>query len=557
MRLQLRNLLLTAGAVMLAACSQDLAVLNPNNADITRALARPSDIEALLRGGFNGTHEISVGGGNENLNNSYQVMAFENYTGLANFNMGPRAGLPRTPILNFQNNPGSLSVQRDYNGFSRNTRTVTLALERLASVPLGTPAQDLRAQAYGKFVLGVALGYLSMSYDSAAIVIPGADPVPPLVAYDSVHRTALRMFDLALVDATNPIANQTGGFPLPATWLNLTTGDVTQGDFVRIIRSYRARIRASVARNPAERAAVNWPLVIADVQAGITADLSITMNSATGWNQAWVVNHFNSTNWHVMTPFIIGMADSTGASYETWLNQPLLNRTAFLIRTRDRRFPAGDTRAAQNTASNGGTTNSAPLPGVYFRNRLIADDGAAADGTWGFSFYDYARFMAFQLASRIGPYPHMTLAEMNALGAEGAIRTGDFALAATLIDRTRVARGVLPALTGAGINNLTTPVPGGNSCVPRVPVRSAAGVYTTACGNIFEALKWEKRIETAFINYGAWYFDSRGWGDLAEGTPIHFPVPWQERLPRQTPPTNVGGVGQPGGAARGASYGFP
>jgi len=27
---------------------------------------------------------------------------------------------------------------------------------------------------------------------------------------------------------------------------------------------------------------------------------------------------------------------------------------------------------------------------------------------------------------------------------------------------------------------------------------------------------------------GAWYFDSRGWGDLAQGTPLEWPVPYQE-----------------------------
>jgi hypothetical protein len=68
-------------------------------------------------------------------------------------------------------------------------------------------------------------------------------------------------------------------------------------------------------------------------------------------------------------------------------------------------------------------------------------------------------------------------------------------------------------------------------------------------------MKWEKRLETAYIQYGAWYFDMRGWGDLPEGTPIHFPIPWQERDVRVQPYTNMGGVGQPGGSLRG-TYGF-
>jgi hypothetical protein len=553
MRFPFRFALIAFAATGLAACGQDLAITNPNQGDIGRALARPSDVENLLAGGFN-LAVASTTGSLDNLNSSFQVMSFENYTGLANFNMGPRAGLARTPILNFANNPGSTSVASDYFGLSRLTRSMTLGLERLAlpGFTLGSAAQDLRTRAYGRFVIGISLGNLALAYDSAAVVVPGADPTPPLVAYDSVGRAALTMLDSALADATNPVA--ASGFPLPPIWLNFN-GTVTAADFARLIRSYRARIRANIARTPAERAAVNWAAVIADATNGITADQQIVMNPNTGWNHGWVIQHYTSTNWHVMTPFMIGMADSTGAQYEAWLNQPLGTRTPFLIRTIDKRFPAGATRAAQNTASNGGATGSVPLPGVYFRNRLSADDGAANDGTWGFSWYDHVRNQAFQNASRIGNFTHMPVAEMWALIAEGSIRTGDFATAALNIDRTRVSRGGLPSLVSANITSLTQEVPGGAACVPRVPVRTGT-TFTTRCGNILEAMKWEKRMELAYISYGAWYFDSRGWGDLAEGTPLNFPVPWQERDVRLSTPTNVGGVGQPGGAVRG-TYGFP
>lgn len=555
MRLLFRSVLLAGVATLsLAACSTDLAVTNPNNADITRALGRPSDVENLLAGGFNQVVQNTTGGSTESINSSLQVMSHENYTGLANFNMGPRAGLPRTPILNFANNPGSASVSNDWNGLSRLARSTTIALERLGTTgfTLGSAAQDLRARAYGRFVLGLALGNLALVYDSAAVVVPGGDAVPPLVRYDSVMRASLKLLDDAFADASNATASGTGGFPLPATWMNLSTGAVSADLFQRIIRSYRARFRAEVARTAAERQAVNWAQVIADAQAGITADLQIAMNPNTGWTQAWVVQHYVGTNWHVMTPMIVGMADSTGASYTAWLNQPLLSRTPFIIRTPDRRFPAGNDRAAQQASSNGGASGALLPTGVYFRNRTSANDGAAADGTWGFSWYDHARFQAFQNAARIGNFPHMVMPEMWGLIAEGAIRTGNFALAAEMINNTRVTRGGLPSV--AGITDLTTPVPGDNACVPRVPVFSG-GSFTTRCGNILEALKWEKRMEMAYISYGAWYFDMRGWGDLPEGTPIHFPVPWQERDVRVQKSTNMGGVGQPGGALRG-TYGF-
>jgi hypothetical protein len=96
-------------------------------------------------------------------------------------------------------------------------------------------------------------------------------------------------------------------------------------------------------------------------------------------------------------------------------------------------------------------------------------------------------------------------------------------------------------------------VPGGASCVPRVPV--GPSFTTTACGNIMEAMKWEKRMETAYTTYGAWFFDSRGWGDLALGTAIQWPVPNQELDARVLPIYNLGGVGQVGGAPA-STYGY-
>src|SRR5690606_20992733 len=90
-----------------------------------------------------------------------------------------------------------------------------------------------------------------------------------------------------------------------------------------------------------------------------------------------------------------------------------------------------------------------------------------------------------------GDLPFFKKAELNLLEAEGQYRKGNFAAAAALINNTRVAKGGLPAITAF---DATSPVPGGDACVPKVPVGPS---YTTiACGNMLEALKWEKRVET-------------------------------------------------------------
>jgi hypothetical protein len=268
-------------------------------------------------------------------------------------------------------------------------------------------------------------------------------------------------------------------------------------------------------------------------------------NPNTGYDYTWLATgtHFRDTNWHQMTPYIIGMADSSGA-YDSWLAVRRGDRVPFTIKTADLRFPAGDTRTAQNNVGQG-----APTGRRYFRNRAPGLDQAATG--WQNSEYDHYRWRAFADASRIGPVPIFTVAENDLLAAEGYLRTGQIAKAATLIDKTRTTAG-LPALSGV-ITSLTQQVPGGRACVPRVPVGPT--FTTTQCGTILEALKWEKRMETAFTVYGAWYFDSRGWGDLPEGTPLSWPVPYQELDARLLPIYTLGGVG--GKEAAGVStYGF-
>jgi len=222
--------------------------------------------------------------------------------------------------------------------------------------------------------------------------------------------------------------------------------------------------------------------------------------------------------------------------------------------TPDLRFPAGTTRAAQSAV--GGNSGTLVLPGnVMFRNRSAAPDWAG--DPLANSWYDNFRFRAHFNAARIGTYPIFTTTEMRMLAAEGNIRLGQFDAAAALINLSRVGKGGLPALPNG--MTLATPVPGGNACVPNVP--SIATPTAATCGNIMEAMKWEKRLETEFTGPYMWYTDGRGWGDLPEGTALYWPVPYQEIDTRQlaSPPpaytNSVGGVGNPGGAAKG-SYGI-
>lgn len=143
-----------------------------------------------------------------------------------------------------------------------------------------------------------------------------------------------------------------------------------------------------------------------------------------------------------------------------------------------------------------------------------------------------------------------TLAENNLLEAEGQIYKGNFAAAAALINKTRVGNGKLPPITA--LDNTTPVGPDDINCVPKVPTALTGPLK---CGNMMEALKWEKRLETENTHWMAWFIDSRGWGDLPEGTPLFWATPFADLQVRNLPVYSVGGSNPTGGAPKG-TYGW-
>ncbi|MGH7569124.1 MAG: hypothetical protein ACREL9_09175, partial [Gemmatimonadales bacterium] len=468
-------------------------------------------------------------------------------------NMGPRGAVPRTPLSNARGNPAENANFRDFLFQHRAARIASIGLGQLnsANFTLGSSARDARAKAFARFVQGVGLANVALAYDSGAVLTENdaPDAINALVSYESLMQAALGYLDSAIAIASGPVPAGTGWFPLPSTWVNGLA--LSASDFVRLARSYKARFRAGVARTPAERALVNWTEVINDALNGIAADLKLSMTPSAGWDIAWTTIHYNtgSANWHQMSQFFLGMADTSG-EYSAWLADPLADRQAFLVVSPDRRIPRGANRATQQ-ANSPAPNAGLPFDSVpYFRNRPTGEDQPGAP--MGKSYYDFYRSRALFDAARIGPYPVMTRAEMNLLAAEGYLRAGNVAAAVALINVSRIAKGGLPSL--AAITDTVTPVPGGNACVPRVP-DPATNFKSARCGTVWDALKWEYRLENAFIAYGAWFFAARGWGDLPEGTAVHWPVPLQEMDARQQAFYDMGGVGAPGGAARG-NYGL-
>jgi hypothetical protein len=555
----IRLFLAGIAAVGLVACSDQLAVTNENSPDAERALKSPTDVENLVGSSYQAVHSNTLGGSVTAVHTQTLVYGLESYSDLANFGLSNRSAIPRTPIDNTRGGEESkVANYRDFLGLHRAARQAATGLGAMNEAGFSflppDAARTQRAQAFGHFVIGAALGNIALIYDQGSAVSPDnngeSDPVP-FMPYDSLMDFAISELNQALT-----LSNWTGTGTI--TFIPGLTLDQTA--FRALVRAYKARFRAGVARTPTDRAAVAWDSVIADANAALTSfpnGVVVNMSSSAGYSYAWFGQHFfnNSTNWHCMHQFMIGMADSSGG-YDAWLSTPVASRTPFLVVTADRRFPAGSDRATQRTNS-ASVGNSGP-PNPYIRNRSVPDWQGQPIGT---SWYDHYRWFPFYSAGSIGPFPIYTATELRMLAAEGYIQLGQFDAAAALINVTRTAWS-LPALPNG--MTLATPVPGNSGpgttgCVPRIPV--GPNYTSTACGNILEAMKWEKRMEGAFTAPYLWYVDSRGWGDLPEGTSTMWPTPYQEIDTRQAsanppPYTNsYGGIGGVNGTPRG-TYGL-
>ena len=532
--MRLRNLCLTiAAGGALAACSSDLGVTNSEEPDVARALSTPDGIEAILSTGF--VQMLTAVTTDASLTPAADVASFESYGSVANYNMNVRAALPRSPIDNQRGNVTKNENFRDFQELSLRARTVANALNALAALKessgsLGSEARDLRGRAFGFFAIGLANGELALMYDSAAVIPTGipSDSTPPLVGYAEGMELALQQLDSAIAYTNASIAaGGPDGFPLDDGWLRTTDGTTTGEEFLAIVHSTKARLRAGVARTPAERDAVDWGAVVADAAAGIEEDVTFDMDASIGWSHGWLSSMLRYGSWHNMPNWIIGMAD-TSSGYANWLNTPLNSRSPFLIRTPDKRFPAGEDRAQQFANSPG---TGAVLPSVYFRNRSGGDTFGAP---YGDSYYDHVRFRHYRLQNSTGPWVWMDETEIDMLEAEGLIRLGRASEAVPLINKTRVVNGLPPVPAGATADSRAPAQPGGgpNSCVPRTPTGPN---HSLECGSLFEAMKWEKRMETTLTGYVQWFIDSRGWGDLPVGTSVMWPVPYQEMDARRKP----------------------
>ena len=531
MRKTLKHLLVGSLLLLGAGACADLEVVNLNDPDAGRSLSSAGDVESLIKGGYNTWFSgiYSYNGPSPFLSNQ----AFQHNAPWSNFGMEQYGRLPRVGIVN--------DVADNYYGYftrpwSYNYRAIAAVSDGLRALEDPDIADDLgaeavaRAKAYGKFVLGTAHATVAVLYDRGFVVDETTDLT---LAQEPIEYAAL--MDAALGYFDEAISLSGTSFSLDFNWMQ---ANMTNQDLARLANSYKARFYTAMARTPAERSALNWNNVISWVNAGYQEDYMMYFD----WDNGWYLSSLDYNtwpNWTQMAQWVYGMADQSG-NYAEWLALDLGSKShtfsdgrPVLIVTPDLRFPQGTTvdeqRANQGTYM---SITSASWQGDTWKK--------PERGVWRWSWYKNTRLLEYGWDG-IFDQPETRREEMDFLKAEGLYRNGDMAGAAAIINTTRTAAG-LNATDAGGTNT---------SCVPKLPNGS--------CGDLWEMLKWEKRMEIAHTGLAGagWWFDSRGWGDLWYETPLQFPVPCKELQVLQMLPCNTyGGPGGEGGAAK-SSYAYP
>jgi len=535
MRKTLMHLVVGSLLILGTTACADLDVVNFNDPDAARSLATPGDVLSLIGGTYNtwfyGNYSYYSAG--LALSNA----AFQHTAPWANSGMEKYGRIPRIAFIN------SIS-DTDYNYMTRSWfysyRAIAAVADGLKSLERDeikstlTADEIASAKAFGKFVQGMAHATIAVLFSQGFVVDETTDLTQPQEpsTYTELMAKAGEYFDAAAT------ASRGTNWSLPAGWMTVA---VTGPELAKIAKSMKARYEAAVARTPAERAALNWTGIMADVDAGITSDVMQYWDMDNGWYND-VLDTGTDMGWSQLCYFIFGMADQSG-NFQTWNAASLTNKSYIiggkdiLIVTPDLRFPQGTTIAAQRLA-----------PTTYFRVNRPDEAGATwarpDRGTWRWSWYKFNRGGEYYV-DLIWDQPEIRLSEMRLLKAEGLYRTGNKAGAAAIINETRVAAG-LNATDAAGTNT---------SCVPKLPgpgqgADTAPG--NNQCGGLFEMLKWEKRMENTHKGPlgNLWFFDGRGWGDLWKDTFLQLPMPCSEAQVLQLLPCeSFGGPGGQGGAA--------
>ena len=493
---------LCAAVLLAGSACLDLEVQNLNAPDRERAIQTPGDVEALVSGGFQTWEGVAQG---IYPGVTMSCVADNHSSSWGNFGMRDNCSEPR---IAWNNDPsyGSNALarvpwQQSYGSLAA-VRDGLLAIEGGLRIQEGPdePDNTERLQLFGKLIQALNFSNLAVIYDQAFLVDDrvSADELGMLetVPSDQVWARAEELYAEVIQGA------ERGGFTIPSSWVGFQH-DWDGDRMAEVTRALRTRYRTQMPRTPAERQALNWSAILADAQMGISEAYGGVREAGGNWiihqnkrYAAWITGWVRADNRR------IGPADASGA-YQKWISAPLDQRTPFDLDTDDARInPSGPCPAPNADAMCGKYIRymgNSPFPadrGIYHYSNYI-------DWRWAYTWYDF-RYETF--------WPDLPPLELELIAAEANYHLGNHAATMETVNKYRTTSGELPPFTDP--NGVA---PGGDRCVPKMDDGS--------CGNLWEAYKWEKRME--LYNYGmaTEYMDDRGWGDLVQHSWTQLPIP--------------------------------
>lgn len=482
-------------AVVANACA-DLEVTNLNDPDRQRAIQTPGDVESLISGSFNSVFWAYQG---SYPNCPLSVAANAHASSWGNWGMRDAREEPR---IAYNNDPSYSYSEVAEVPWGDSYSALAGARDGLAAIADGLTITEggvdvtPRAVAFGKFVQGLAHLNLARIYDQGFIIDENTDLANiELVSALQIYEAGMQKLDEALQIA------QSNSFTIPSTWVGFG-GDWSSSDMAQFIKAWKVRATIQMPRNVADRESLapygkDWNWVLTTLSEGLPFDYVNYYDGQTwGWHRNKLHCGGRVDGWTRTDMQTLGPADVSGA-YETWINQSdPTAKEPFDIVTPDSRI----TEPMQPQTD-----------GKYIEYRGYSPYPASR-GIWTYSNYLEQRHY---YPDYLGTYPDFVEAEVDFIRAEAWYRLEQYDKVREVVNQYR-ANGDLPPFT-------TNQNPDGpDMCVPQMPDGS--------CGDLWEALKYEKRIENYHYGSVSEYMDDRGWGDLFSGTWLELPVPGEELL---------------------------
>jgi starch-binding outer membrane protein, SusD/RagB family len=447
MRSLTRKGVLTLVALAAIGCNS-LEVENPNAPDSARALTDPDAIEAIAGGTlinfFNTYNGLNAVG-------ALTTQAQSHTASWNNFNMNFYSSVDADGTRNsrpWQNSPsaaGRTTIEwfwQGYYGVAAASRDALTAI-RTNELVIGDAGRTARAEAIAELMLGAALGQIALNYDKGYFV----DENTNLATLTYIDRKALRDSAILKLQSAATIA-AANAFTVPDAWTG-GGGSYDNTTIEKLANSLAAMTLAYWPRTDGENASVNWANVATFAANGLNADFVFVGDGCASVcpdMQSWTNDIFGIRVHTRVANLLDPVTQATPYPASPGGNDQPNSADA---RLGDGSFGTAGMEEDYGTVAktaNAGTDFAWSAYDAFFDSRGRYHQSAIGHIRWDESGTQSLTAIYYAY----GPVPLIMKAQNDLIRAEALVRTNtNLALAATLINNTRVGRGALsPAAAG-------------------------------------------------------------------------------------------------------------